>query len=115
MSYLNSNVWKHISRTVGDCFMDPDNYARLYQVDRKNALQAMSLFTDMKDRAALGDKRARQQIIDYYVCILEDLSLGVMSSFIDKAVNLEEKIVKEYRHIGHSGPGLFDGTRITLK
>ena len=70
--------------------MDPDNYARLYQVDRKSALQAMSLFTDMKDRAALGDKRARQQIIDYYVCILEDLSLGVMSSFIDKAVNFTE-------------------------
>lgn len=90
MSYLNSNVWKHISRTVGDCFMDPDKYAQLYQVDRKSALQAMSLFTDMKDRAALGDKRARQQIIDYYVCILEDLSLGVMSSFIDKAVNFTE-------------------------
>ena len=48
----------------------------------------MSLFTDMKDRAALGDKRARQQIIDYYVCILEDLSLGVMSSFIDKALKV---------------------------
>ena len=90
MSYLDSNVWKHISRTVNDSFMDPDKYAYLYQVDRKNALQAMSLFADMKDRAALGDKKARQNIVDYYMRILEDLSNGVMSSFIDKAVNFDD-------------------------
>lgn len=40
------------------------------------------------------------------------LKKGEKIHFIDKAVNLEEKIVKEYRHVGHSGPGLFDGTRI---
>lgn len=39
------------------------------------------------------------------------LKKGEKIHFIDKAVNLEEKIIKEYRHIGHSTPGLFAGNR----
>lgn len=39
------------------------------------------------------------------------LKRGERIHFIDKAVNLEEKTVKQYRHNGYSGPGLFKGTR----
>ena len=39
------------------------------------------------------------------------LKRGEKIHFIDKAVNLEEKTVKQYRHYGHSSPGLFKGTR----
>lgn len=39
------------------------------------------------------------------------LKKGEKIHFIDKAINLEEKIVKEYQHIGHSSPGLFEGNR----
>ena len=39
------------------------------------------------------------------------LKKGEKIHFIDKAVNLEEKVVKEYHRIGHSTPGLFKGTR----
>ena len=39
------------------------------------------------------------------------LKRGEKIHFIDKAVNLEEKKVKEYHHYGHSSPGLFKGTR----
>lgn len=70
--------------------MDPEKYALLYRVDKRSAMQAMSTLTDMKDRAALGDKEARSHIIDYYVRILEDYSRSVMSSFIEKAVNFED-------------------------
>ena len=70
--------------------MDPEKYALLYRVDKRSAMQAMSTLTDMKDRAALGDKEARSHIIDYYVRILEEYSRSVMSSFIEKAVNFED-------------------------
>lgn len=39
------------------------------------------------------------------------LKRGERIHFIDKAINLEEKTVKEYRHTGHSTPGLFEGNR----
>lgn len=39
------------------------------------------------------------------------LKRGEKIHYIDKAVNLEEKIVKEYRHVGHSSPGIFKGNR----
>lgn len=70
--------------------MDPEKYALLYRVDRRSAMQAMATLTDMKDRAALGDLDAKNNIIDYYVKILDDYSRGVMSSFIEKAVNFED-------------------------
>lgn len=89
MSYLDSNVWKHISRAVEDRFMNIEKYMALYHVDRKGAMQAMTILTDMKDRAALGDKDARGIIIEYYVRILDEMNNGVMGSFIEKAVNFE--------------------------
>lgn len=41
------------------------------------------------------------------------LKSGEKIHFIDKAVNLEKKTVKQYRHYGHSSPGLFKGTRVS--
>ena len=58
---------------------------------------------------------ARQEIIAGRLPILNTdklfLKRGEKIHFIDKAVNLEEKTVKQYRHYGHSSPGLFEGTR----
>ena len=39
------------------------------------------------------------------------LKKGEKIHYIDKAINLEEKIIKERHHIGHSTPGLFKGNR----
>lgn len=39
------------------------------------------------------------------------LKRGEKIHFIDKAINLEQKTVKEYRHVGHSSPGLINGNR----
>lgn len=40
------------------------------------------------------------------------LKKGEKIHFIDKAINLEEKTVKQYQHIGGSAPGLFKGNRV---
>ena len=42
------------------------------------------------------------------------LKKGEKIHFIDKAVNLEVKTVKQYRHVGHSGPGLLKGNRYNV-
>lgn len=42
------------------------------------------------------------------------LNKGEKIHLIDKAVYLEEKVVKHYRHVGHSAPGLFKGTRYNV-
>ena len=58
---------------------------------------------------------ARQEIISGRLPILNTdklfLKKGERIYYIDKAVNIEEKKVKEYRHTGHSFPGLFEGSR----
>ena len=42
------------------------------------------------------------------------LKKGEKIHFIDKAINLEIKTVRQYRHIGHSGPGLLKGNRFNV-
>lgn len=58
---------------------------------------------------------AKQEILAGRLPILNTdklfLKRGEKIHFIDKAINLEEKKVKQYRHYGHSSPGLFKGTR----
>ena len=39
------------------------------------------------------------------------LKRGEKIHYIDKAINLEIKTVKQYRHVGHSTPGLLKGNR----
>lgn len=39
------------------------------------------------------------------------LKKGEKIHYIDKAINLEIKTVKQYRHVGHSTPGLLKGNR----
>ena len=58
---------------------------------------------------------ARQEIIAGRLPILNTdklfLKRGEKIHFIDKAINMEQKTVKEFRHVGGSAPGLFEGTR----
>ena len=42
------------------------------------------------------------------------LKKGEKIHFIDKAVNLEIKTVRSYRHVGHSGPGILKGNRYNV-
>ena len=58
---------------------------------------------------------ARQEIVAGRLPILNTdklfLKRGEKIHFIDKAINLEQKVVKEYVHTGHSTPGLLNGNR----
>lgn len=42
------------------------------------------------------------------------LKRGEKIHYIDKAINLEIKTNKVYRHVGHSGPGLLKGNRYNV-
>lgn len=58
---------------------------------------------------------AKQEIMAGRLPILRTDNLfqkrGEKIHYIDKAINLEIKTVKQYRHVGHSTPGLLKGNR----
>jgi hypothetical protein len=58
---------------------------------------------------------AKQEILAGRLPILNTdklfLKKGEKIHYIDKAINLELKTVKQYRHVGHSSPGLLKGNR----
>lgn len=61
---------------------------------------------------------AKQEIMAGRLPILNTdkvfLKRGEKIHYIDKAINLEIKTKKVYRHVGHSGPGIFKGNRYNV-
>lgn len=61
---------------------------------------------------------AKQEIMSGRLPILNTnqlfLKKGEKIHYIDKAINLEIKKIKRYKHVGHSGPGVFKGNRYNV-
>lgn len=61
---------------------------------------------------------AKQEIMAGRLPILNTdkvfLKRGEKIHYIDKAINLEIKTKKVYRHVGHSGPGILKGNRYNV-
>ncbi len=61
---------------------------------------------------------AKQEIMAGRLPILNTdkvfLKRGEKIHYLDKAINLELKTVKQMRHVGHSGPGILKGNRYNV-
>ena len=72
------------------------------------------LVSAMAEKTALSKKDAEAALKAFTDIVAEELKKGEKIHFIDKAINLEIKTVKQYQHVGHSGPGLFKGNRYNV-
>ena len=96
MGYLSTAEWKNLLAIVADSLSDSVRFAEIYHVDRVKAEKAIRSFTSVKDMAALGNKNARQNIVDYYVRILESYDKSALDEMINKAVdfiNIEKNLL----------------------
>ena len=95
MGYLSTAEWKNLLAIVADSLSDSVRFSEIYHVDRVKAEKAIRSFTSVKDMAALGNKNARQNIVDYYVRILESYDKSALDEMINKAVdfiNIEKNL-----------------------
>lgn len=87
MGYLSTDAWKNLIDIVSDSLSDSLRFSEIYHVDRIKAEKAIRSFTSIKDLAALGNKTARQNIVDYYIRILESYNRSVLDEMIRNAVD----------------------------
>lgn len=90
MGYLSTDAWKKLIDIVSDSLSDSVRFSEIYHVDRVKAEKAIRSFTSLKDMAALGNKTARQNIVDYYIRILESYDRNSLEEMINNAVNFIE-------------------------
>lgn len=90
MGYLNSKAWKELIEIVADCLSDSTRFAETYKVDKLKAEKAIRSFTVMKDMAALGGKSARQNIVDYYIKLIETYKEIDIDEAIGRAVDFND-------------------------
>lgn len=89
MGYLTSPSWIRLIDLVADSLSDSTRFAEIYHVDRLRAEKAIRTFTGMKDRAALGNRSARQNIVDYYIRLLESREPAELDDLIQSAVDFQ--------------------------
>ena len=87
MGYLSTAEWKNLLAIVSDSLSDSVRFSEIYHVDRAKAEKAIRSFTSVKDMAALGNKTARQNLVDYYIRILESYDKNALDEMINEAVN----------------------------
>ena len=87
MGYLTSPPWIELLNIVSDSLSDSTRFSEIYHTDRIHAEKAIRTFTSLKDFAALGSKTARQNIVDYYIRLLESSKQTNLDSVIFEAVD----------------------------
>ena len=90
MGYLSSSAWRALIDIVSDSLSDSTRFSQIYHVDRAHAEKAIRMFTGLKDQAALGNRTARQNIVDYYIRLLESYEETKLESMIRAAVDFED-------------------------
>lgn len=66
----NNESYYEIVENLDEIFKDIDKYRAIYEIDREQAEEEIKLYSQLKDRAALGEKAARTYLINQYTKIL---------------------------------------------
>lgn len=99
MGYLTAPAWIRLNNIISNCLSDSTRFADIYHVDKTHAEKAIRTFTKLKDMAALGNLSARQNIIDYYIRILETQDAAYIDTEIAEAVNFQDMAQNDYEVI----------------
>ena len=66
----DSEIYYEIVERLDEIFKDIDKYRAIYEIEREQAEEEIKLYSQLKDRAALGEKAARAYLINQYTKIL---------------------------------------------
>lgn len=86
MNYDN-NKFQSIAKQLDEIFRNIDNYRSVFEIERLQAETEINLYSELKEKAALGDKSARDFIINQFTRILStrifDLDESALTEFMD--------------------------------
>ncbi len=84
---FQNEVFYKIARKIDEIFRNVDMYSEIYKIDREQAEKEVQLYSELKTKAALGEKTARTYMINQFTKILStylfDLNEENINSIID--------------------------------
>jgi len=99
MLAYSHKLWSELSSQISKSMGDTDTYMTVYGTDRKQAEKHISMYSEMKDLASLGDFNAKKSIIDHYVNLMSSGKFGDMDSRISRIINFENLLDNDDRLI----------------
>lgn len=70
---LNYNKFETIINCIEKIFNDPDQYGKLYNIEQNQAELELNLYSELKNKAALGEIDARKYLINKYSILIRQI------------------------------------------
>ncbi|MCX7921397.1 MAG: CpaF/VirB11 family protein [Clostridia bacterium] len=70
---LNNDVFIEMAKEIDNIFRDTDQYMELYKIEHTRAEREIKLYSELKNKAALGEKDAREWLINQYSILLKQI------------------------------------------
>ena len=83
---IDNKKFEIINKNIDKIFNDPDQYGRLYNIERSQAELELNLYSELKNKAALGEVDARKYLINKYAILIRqifDLNEEKVNEFIN--------------------------------
>jgi Flp pilus assembly CpaF family ATPase len=71
--HLEYKKYEGMIKSIDEIFNDPDQYGNLYNIDRNQAELELNLYSELKNKAALGEQDARKYLINKYSILLRQI------------------------------------------
>lgn len=71
--HLNYENYQEMVKKMDEIFNDPDQYGKLYQMERSQAETELNLYSDLKNKAVLGGWEPREYLINRYSIFLKQI------------------------------------------
>jgi Flp pilus assembly CpaF family ATPase len=85
---FNNELFNDMAREIDNIFKDTDRYMVLYNIERERAEKEIWLYSELKNKAALGEKDAREWLINQYSILIKQL-YKIENESIKKYIDFE--------------------------
>ena len=86
---LDYKKFEIIIKNIDRIFNDPDQYGNLYNIERNQAEVELNLYSELKNKAALGEIDARKYLINKYSILIRQI-FDLNDEKIDEFINFKE-------------------------
>ncbi len=109
------NMFYEIAKQLNRIFQDVDSYKSIFGIDKKQAEKELNLYSQMKEKAVVGDKSASDYIIGQFARLLNTDVFNLKESSLNKIINFEDILQNDVQIIFEMLLSMIDMSEIILK
>ncbi len=84
------NIFGDLAQKLDDILNDTDKYSKIYEINREKSEEEIKLYTELKDKAVLGEKTARNYLINLYTKLMSSKMIDINQETVNELIDFKE-------------------------